>query len=87
MFIHQGYREDDESVALRQQKWLKEERRLKIEAKSRAAHFEDSARQANDRLEQAIKLFEAENAVLTECAEKAEKNFGPMKEKYATLVK
>ena len=52
-----------------------------------AAHFEDSARQANERLEQAIKLFEAEKTTLVKSAEKAKKKVDPLKEKYATLVK
>ena len=87
MLVYQGYVEDAESVAVRLQKRLKEERRLKTEAESMVAHFENSAREANEHLEQAIKLFEAEKVVLTKRAEKAEKNLGPMKEKYATLVK
>ena len=52
-----------------------------------ATYFEDSACQANERLEQAVKLFEAEKATLVRCAEKAEKKLDPLKEKYATLVK
>ena len=50
---------------MRLQKRLKEEEKLKIEVESRAAHFEDSARQVNERLEQTIKLFESEKVVLT----------------------
>ena len=50
-------------------------------------HFEDSACQANERLEQAIKLFEAEKATLTKRVEKAGKKLNPLKEKYATLLK
>ena len=87
LLVHQGYCEDADSVVVRLQKRLMEERRLKIEAESMAAHFEDSARQANERLEKAMKLFEMEKAILTKRAEKDEKNFGPVKEKYATLIK
>ena len=87
MYVCQEYVGDAELVALKLQKRLKEERKLKADAELMVARFEDSARQANEHLEQAIKLFEAEKATLLKRVEKAEGKLDPLKEKYATLVK
>ena len=87
MHACQGFLEDAKFVAVKLQKRLKEEMKLKTESELKASHIESSARHANDLLDQAKKSFEEEKAALIKRAEKAEEQLKTMKEEHLTLVK